>query len=85
MVQCYIRERERKEEKTSRVMKRKRLNERKVEVALNIILVLFRVEVCSLLLAHGADPTLLNCHSKSALDATPTKELQEKLSCEYCT
>ncbi len=26
-----------------------------------------RSEVCSLLLSHGADPTLLNCHSKSAL------------------
>ena len=40
-----------------------------------------RVEVCSLLLAHGADPTLLNCHSKAAVDAAPTKELQDKLSC----
>lgn len=42
-----------------------------------------RVEVCSLLLAHGADPTLLNCHSKSAVDAAPTRELQEKLACKY--
>ena len=42
-----------------------------------------RVEVCSLLLAHGADPTLLNCHSKAAVDAAPTKELQEKLSCMF--
>lgn len=40
-----------------------------------------RVEVCSLLLAHGADPTLLNCHSKAAVDAAPTRELQDKLSC----
>ena len=42
-----------------------------------------RVEVCSLLLAHGADPTLLNCHSKAAVDAAPTKELQDKLSCMF--
>ena len=42
---------------------------------------LTRVEVCSLLLAHGADPTLLNCHSKAAVDAAPTRELQDKLSC----
>jgi len=40
-----------------------------------------RVEVCSLLLAHGADPTLLNCHSKAAVDAAPTRELRDKLSC----
>ena len=37
--------------------------------------------MCSLLLAHGADPTLLNCHSKAAVDAAPTRELQDKLSC----
>jgi len=37
--------------------------------------------VCSLLLAHGADPTLLNCHSKAAVDAAPTRELRDKLSC----
>jgi tankyrase len=42
-----------------------------------------RVEVCSLLLAHGADPTLVNCHSKSALDAAPTRELQERIQYEY--
>ncbi|XP_076060253.1 tankyrase isoform X2 [Oratosquilla oratoria] len=42
-----------------------------------------RVEVCSLLLAHGADPTLLNCHSKSAIDAAPSRELQERLTYEY--
>ena len=35
-----------------------------------------RIEVCSLLLSHGADPTLLNCHSKSAMDVAPTRELQ---------
>lgn len=42
-----------------------------------------RVEVCSLLLSHGADPTLLNCHSKSAVDMAPTPELKERLTCEY--
>ncbi|XP_013391608.1 tankyrase-1 isoform X2 [Lingula anatina] len=42
-----------------------------------------RLEVCSLLLAHGADPTLVNCHSKSAIDAAPTRDLQEKLLNEY--
>ncbi|XP_041368600.1 poly [ADP-ribose] polymerase tankyrase-1-like [Gigantopelta aegis] len=42
-----------------------------------------RVEVCSLLLSHGADPTLVNCHSKSALDVAPTRELQERLQAEY--
>jgi tankyrase len=41
-----------------------------------------RVEVCSLLLAHGADPTLVNCHSKSAIDVSPTRELQERLQCK---
>lgn len=40
-----------------------------------------RAEVCSLLLSHGADPTLLNCHSKSALDVAPTRELQDRLAC----
>ncbi|XP_044260060.1 poly [ADP-ribose] polymerase tankyrase [Tribolium madens] len=42
-----------------------------------------RLEVCSLLLSEGADPTQLNCHSKSAIDVAPTRELQERLSCEY--
>ncbi|XP_023226265.1 tankyrase-2-like [Centruroides sculpturatus] len=42
-----------------------------------------RVEVCSLLLSHGADPTLLNCHSKSAIDVAPTRELQDRLSYEF--
>ena len=35
-----------------------------------------RIEVCSLLLSQGADPTLLNCHSKSAIDVAPNRELQ---------
>lgn len=42
-----------------------------------------RVEVCSLLLSHGADPTLANCHSKTAIDICPSKELQEKITIEY--
>ncbi|KAH8295482.1 hypothetical protein KR018_012020 [Drosophila ironensis] len=42
-----------------------------------------RVEVCSLLLSRGADPTLLNCHSKSAIDAAPTRELRERIAFEY--
>lgn len=41
-----------------------------------------RIEVCSLLLAHGADPTLVNCHSKSALDSAPTREIQERIQCK---
>lgn len=44
-----------------------------------------RVEVCSLLLSHGADPTLLNCHSKSSVDMAPTAELKERLMCEFAT
>lgn len=44
-----------------------------------------RIEVCSLLLSHGADPTLLNCHSKSSVDMAPTPELKERLSCEWTT
>lgn len=42
-----------------------------------------RVEVCSLLLSEGADPTLFNCYSKSPIDVAPTRELQQKLICEY--
>uniref|UniRef100_A0A1Y1MGQ1 Poly [ADP-ribose] polymerase n=1 Tax=Photinus pyralis TaxID=7054 RepID=A0A1Y1MGQ1_PHOPY len=42
-----------------------------------------RIEVCSLLLSEGADPTLLNCHSKSAIDVAPTRELQERIAYEY--
>jgi len=42
-----------------------------------------RTEVCSLLLSHGADPTLLNCHSKSAIDVAPNRELQERLGSEF--
>ncbi|XP_046850055.1 poly [ADP-ribose] polymerase tankyrase-1-like isoform X2 [Xenia sp. Carnegie-2017] len=42
-----------------------------------------RVDVCSLLLSHGADPSVLNCHSKSAIDVCPSDDLQEKLQYEY--
>ncbi|CAH0559644.1 unnamed protein product [Brassicogethes aeneus] len=42
-----------------------------------------RVEVCSLLLSEGADPHQLNCHSKSAIDVAPTRDLQERLAYEY--
>lgn len=41
-----------------------------------------RLEVCSLLLSQGADPTLLNCHNKSAIDSAPTRELQERIACK---
>ena len=39
------------------------------------------IQVCSLLLSHGADPTLLNCHSKSAIDVAPNRELQVLFMC----
>lgn len=41
-----------------------------------------RLEVCSLLLSHGADAGLLNCHSKSPLAVAPTRELHDRLLCE---
>ncbi|XP_076856793.1 poly [ADP-ribose] polymerase tankyrase-2-like isoform X2 [Brachyhypopomus gauderio] len=41
-----------------------------------------RMEVCSLLLSYGADPTLLNCHNKSAVDLAPTVLLKERLACK---
>ncbi|XP_049516904.1 poly [ADP-ribose] polymerase tankyrase-1 [Dermacentor silvarum] len=42
-----------------------------------------RAEVCSLLLAHGADPGLLNCHSKSPVMVAPSRDLQDRMLCEY--
>ncbi|XP_065071133.1 poly [ADP-ribose] polymerase tankyrase-2-like isoform X2 [Rhopilema esculentum] len=42
-----------------------------------------RVEVCTFLLSHNADPTVVNCHSKSAIDVAPTQELKEKLFFEF--
>lgn len=44
-----------------------------------------RVEVCSLLISNGADPMILNCHSKTAIDLAATRELQEKLPCKHST
>ena len=41
-----------------------------------------RGEVCSLLLANGADPSLFNCHSKNAMDVAASKELADKIQCE---
>ena len=42
----------------------------------------YRSEVCTLLLCHGADPTLTNCHSKSALDLAASPDLQAKIECK---
>ncbi|XP_060698354.1 poly [ADP-ribose] polymerase tankyrase-2 isoform X3 [Hemiscyllium ocellatum] len=42
-----------------------------------------RVQVCSLLLSYSADPTLLNCHSKNAIDLAPTPQLKERLAYEF--
>ncbi|XP_077966089.1 poly [ADP-ribose] polymerase tankyrase-2-like [Styela clava] len=42
-----------------------------------------RTEVCTLILSHGADPTIVNCHSKTALDVAPTSVLREKLMYEF--
>ncbi|KAF4085338.1 hypothetical protein AMELA_G00116960 [Ameiurus melas] len=42
-----------------------------------------RVEVCSLLLSRGADPTFLNCHNKSAIDLAPTALLKARLAYEF--
>ncbi|XP_043569081.1 poly [ADP-ribose] polymerase tankyrase-2-like [Chiloscyllium plagiosum] len=42
-----------------------------------------RVQVCSLLLSYSADPTLLNCHSKNAIDLAPTPQLKEQLAYEF--
>lgn len=44
-----------------------------------------RADVCSLLLAHGANPTILNCHHKTAIDVAPTEELRKKIDCESST
>lgn len=56
----------------------------------NIIFVVFidiqasksRIEVCSLLLSEKADPTLLNCHNKTAIDSAPTPELRHRIECK---
>ena len=35
--------------------------------------------MCTLLLSHGADPTLGNCHGKTALDTAASRELRDKI------
>eukprot|EP00794_Sanderia_malayensis_P005571 gene5571-6259_t len=42
-----------------------------------------RIDVCTLLLCHLADPTIVNCNSKNAMDLAPTRELMEKLFYEF--
>ncbi|CAF1195201.1 unnamed protein product [Adineta ricciae] len=42
-----------------------------------------RVDVCTLLLSHGADPTLANCHGKTALDIAASRELRDRILYEY--
>lgn len=42
-----------------------------------------RHEVCSILLAHGADPFFRNCHGKAAVDICEDKQFQEKILKEY--
>jgi len=42
-----------------------------------------RVEVCSLLLCHNADPTLVNCHNKTACDVAANKQLADKIVYEF--
>jgi tankyrase len=42
-----------------------------------------RTEVCSLLVSHGADPTAVNCHGKSAIDVAATQELKNALLQEF--
>lgn len=37
-----------------------------------------RREVCTLLLCHGADPYLPNCHSKTAFDLAP-EDMQDSI------
>lgn len=40
-----------------------------------------RADVCSLLLAHGANPLISNCHGKTALDLAPSEDLRKKIEC----
>ena len=44
-----------------------------------------RDDVCTLLLCHGANPTIMNCHQKIALDLAPTEELRKKIDCKPCS
>lgn len=47
-----------------------------------LIAVIYRMEVCTLLLCHGADPTIPNCHSKTAIDLASSEELKQKIECK---
>ncbi len=38
--------------------------------------------MCTLLLCCGADPTLVNCHSKTALDLASNEEQRHRIECE---
>lgn len=38
--------------------------------------------MCTLLLCCGADPTLVNCHTKTALDLAPNEELRQRIECK---
>ena len=42
-----------------------------------------RIDVCSLLLRHGADPCVRNCHGKSAVDAAPNEEFRRRIIAEH--
>lgn len=35
------------------------------------------------LASHGADPTIPNCHGKSAIDLAASRQLQERLTYEF--
>ena len=41
-----------------------------------------RADVCSLLLAHGANPGIANCHGKTAFNLAPSEEFRKKLECK---
>ena len=42
-----------------------------------------KMEVCSFLLSHGANPTLYNCHDNSALFLAPSQEMSNRIAFEY--
>ncbi len=41
-----------------------------------------RSDVCTLLLLHGADPTINNCHGRTVLDLCLSEELRKKIECK---
>ena len=59
------------------------IKNRKPKVSEYVPVLFLLISVCSLLLAFGADPLALNCHSKSAIDLAPTKQLQDRLITEH--